>query len=147
MKNRFLIALSVTILTAACQQGPTEEQMAKENKTPLNETEIREVVVGNTLYTSGVSNGGTRWEWAGYYSKEGNARGRAWWNGGQNEGEGAWYIKEGLFCSKWGPDEWGNGGENCQKLYKDGREITFIVVEGPGDNGTLTLKEGNPLDL
>ena len=147
MKARAVLASFAVTALVACQQGPTAEQMAEQGVEPLSGSEIRNTVIGNTLYTTGTSSDGTRWQWAGHYMKGGKARGRAWWNGGQNEGKGAWRIDGNLLCSKWGPEDWGEGGENCQRFYKDGKKITYIVVEGPDDNGTVTLKEGNPHDL
>lgn len=146
MQMRAVIACVATITLTACQQGPTEEQMAKQGLEPLTGSEIRKVIVGNTTYETGTSNG-TAWEWAGHYMKGGKARGRAWWSGGQNEGRGTWRIDGNLWCTEWGPQEWGNGDENCQKLYKEGNQLRYVVVDGPGDNGTATLKGGNPHDL
>ena len=147
MKAKLLTSLIALGLVAGCQQGPSEEKLAKQGKEPLSGKEIRQTLIGNTIYTQGISSDGTSWEWAGYYIKGGKARGRAWWNGGQNEGQGRWRIDGNLLCSEWGPEDWGEGAENCQRLYKDGQTVTFIVVEGPDDNGTLTLKQGNAHDL
>lgn len=146
MKVKGIAFCAAATLLSGCQQGPTEEQMAKQGLEPLSGSEIRQVMVGNTAYETGTSNG-TAWEWAGYYKEGGKALGRAWWNGGQNEGRGTWRIEGNLWCTEWGPQEWGNGGENCQKLYKDGKTLRYVVMDGPGDNGTATIKRGNPHDL
>ena len=146
MKTKMLTSLIAFGLLAGCQQGPSEEQMAKQGKDPLSGPEIRELMVGNTMYVTGTSSG-TPFEWAGMYMEGGSASGRAWWSGGQEEGQGSWRIKGNLWCTEWDVEEWGNGGENCHKLYKDGNQVTYVVVDGPGDNGTAKIKQGDPHDL
>lgn len=145
-RTTMLLAGLAALALAGCQQGPTEEQMAEQNKEPLSGQQVRDLFVGNTTYQTGYSNQ-TSWEWAGYYAEGGNARGRAWWSGGQNEGKGTWKIDGDLWCTKWQVSEWGEGAQNCYQVYKDGKKIHFVTKKGPNENTTATWKKGNPHDL
>lgn len=146
MRARALTAVVTAVFLVSCQQGPTEEQMAGQGNDPLSGEEIRKTLVGNSTHETGHSSGG-RYQFAAYFMEGGQARGRAWWSGGQQEGTGRWRIDGNLWCERWNPDKWGGGREICQKVYKDGNQVSFIVVSGSGDNDTVTLKKGNAYDL
>lgn len=146
MRNSFIVFVMGAFAFAGCQQGPTQEEMAEQGKEPLSGKEIRQVLTGNTLYETGITDG-TKWEFAAYIMEGGKARGRAWWAGGDQEGKGSWRIDENLWCEHWQHDDWAEGKESCQKVYKSGDNLRFIVVRGTGENDQMVLKQGNPYDL
>ena len=146
MRNRFIVFVISAFAIAGCQQGPTKQEIAGQGEEPLSGKEIRQLLTGNTLYETGKS-GGTNWEFAAFVMEGGKARGRAWWASGEQQGEGSWRIDGNLWCEHWQRDDWAEGKESCQKVYKRGDNLGFIVVRGSGENDLMTLKQGNPYDL
>ena len=146
MRMRGILSLTALCFLVACQQGPTADQMSEQGREPMSGKELRQTMVGNTLYQTGYTQS-TKWQWAGYYAPGGEARGRAWWSGGKNEGTGTWEIEGNRWCTEWSVDEWGEGERNCMHFFRSGDKIDYVIVSGPTDNGTSTLKQGNPHDL
>ncbi len=137
-----MLALFSAVLLSACATN-----MDTTGYHPMSSADMRHAIPGNTFYTEGFTNGG-HWEWAGYHDPDGTSRGRAWWNGGKDEGTGTWEVTDNnLFCSHWPDMTWDKGKRACFHLFRKGDVIISKTVTKGIKNSKVTLEKGNPYKL
>jgi hypothetical protein len=141
MRIKVLVFALAAFAVAGCQQGPTQKEMAEKGKKPLNASQMRSVLSGNTLQGTGDNPNAT---WTTYFASDGTARGEANWPGGGNQDSGKWKVKEnGQFCTR-GWSTWDTAG-GCHTVYRDGE--TLIMYQDGKFDQEATVKKGNPMDL
>jgi hypothetical protein len=146
-----LVALLAGQLVGGC--GSTPEPDAALSLRPLTSAEIRQTLLGHTLYRRGGA-WWRAWEYAGLHraanSQGGTMTGRVWWSGGQEIAEGEWQVtEEALYCRAWG-NHWGGGKRGCFRASRDGDTLAFDHVSGSSGGAaryTYRLLPGNPHGL
>lgn len=119
MKMIFLFSLLFFFLVLGCATIPDGVE-------PLTADELRSILPGNSVYIKGQ-----QFEYAGYYFKNGDFKGRAWGSWGEEREQGTWEITDdGLICYKY--DKTGQEG-NCRQLYPDKKkQNAYIAVNVSG---------------
>lgn len=148
--QHLLLALAITSL-AACETGPTTAEMtqnliAQNNATALTASEIKETLVGNTIYQTGTHQG-NKWEWAGYF-QEGTMFGSRINSNSPKSSNGSWEATaDNQYCRTWA-EHWGDAKIGCFNLYKlSENELAFEAVSGSAQTDMATLKSGNAYEL
>ena len=141
MRNSVILFALAAFALAGCQQGPTQKEMAEKGNKPLNASQTRTVLAGNTLQGTGDDPSVT---WTTYFATDGTARGKASWPSGSNSDSGKWKVSEnGQFCTS-GWSTWDTAG-GCHTVYRDGN--TLIMFQDGEFDQEATIKQGNPMDL
>ena len=147
MKYKYSYYAAALVILSALLMAACATNMDTTGYHRMSAAEIRHAVAGNTFYEEGYSNGG-HWQWAGYHAADGTSRGRAWWNGGKDEGKGTWEVTDNnLFCSHWPRMSWDKGRRACFHLYRKGDVIISKTVTKGIKNSKVTLEKGNPYNL
>ena len=143
MKYRVIASLAVGLSLAAC--ATAQQEMAEAGKEPLNEGEVRELMVGVT--EQGVGPNGSKYMV--YRIESGEIRGKAWGSWGQSKDTGTYTIAEdGLYCSEW--KQWNDGRKRCWRVYEEGDDIVYAAVSGGAKDMEVRkadIVEGNPENL
>jgi hypothetical protein len=143
MKYGVVATLVIGLGLGACSTA--QERMQEAGKEPLTKSEVREEIVGVT--ERGVAPSGSNYMV--YRADNGQIRGKAWGNWGQETDIGTYTIAEdGLYCSKW--QKWNNGKERCWHVYDEGDDIIYAGVTGGAEDFEIqksNIVEGNPENL
>jgi hypothetical protein len=140
--NAALLALLAALIVAGC--GSTLNPDAALSLRPLTSAEIRQTLLGHTLYRRG-GEWWRAWEYAGLHraanSRGGIITGRVWWSNGQEIAEGEWQVtEEALYCRTW-KNHWGDGKRGCFRASRGGDTLVFDHVSGSsGDAARYTYR-------
>jgi hypothetical protein len=131
-----LVAALGTTITLFASAGAADTKATKD--------QVLAIYTGNTHYIKSPTN-----EWAAFFKPDGSARGRAWWSGGEEFGNGKWHVTDGgSVCIGWDNKHWAKGNENCWDVYANGDTLKVVHVSGDGANdATVIVKKGNPYNL
>lgn len=146
MSNKYSIVSTslvvlCTVLVSACATN-----MSTKDYKPMSTAAIKQTLSGNTLYVTGWHNQ-THWKWAGYYRQDGTAHGKAWWNGGKEEGKATWKVAaNGTMCQHWN-NEWDHGKQACFHYLRKGNTIITKPVTKGIVMRKATVEKGNPYKL
>ncbi len=147
---RFLMLLAGLFATA-CGSLPAPD--AALSLRPLAAAEVRQTLLGHTLYRRGGDWWRT-WEYAGFHratnSQDGTMTGRVWWPEGEEIAAGVWEVTDaGLYCRTW-QNNWGDGRRGCFRVSRDGDTLVFDHVSGASGDAarySYRLLPGNPQGL
>jgi len=113
----------------------------------LTAAQLREAVVGHTMYGTG-RRFGIRWHWAGFYRADGRAFARVWWGFGEITATGWWRIDDGRWCQFWEEVDWSRGGRNCYRVERTADGVLWRHVEGPHSaDHRFERRPGDAFDL
>jgi hypothetical protein len=139
-RRRALLATALAVETAAAAPAPAAGE-------PLTAAELREAIVGHTMYDAG-RRFGIRWHWAGYYRGDGRAFARAWWGFGEITATGTWSIDADRWCQLWQDVDWSRGGRNCYRVERNGDGLRWHHVAGPhAEDHRFERRRGDAFDL
>jgi hypothetical protein len=142
MKSTSIPAIFLLVVSSAVfsQERTTTANLEKTKAVALSQTELSDLIVGNTLRHSKIQ-GSQKLDM--YYSTSGN---RIFYSGGANIGmrfEGWYKIKDGKRCEQ----SSGGGHEVCFTLYKY-EDQNYYLCDSKGQcDWTLTILKGNALEI
>ena len=124
----FFIVLGICV---ASDKDQFMENMEAIGINPLSATEITELYSGSTEYGKNP-----KYEWEGFYSVNGQVKGRAWWNGGEALDEGEWKTTDDdLLCFEYF-GKWSKNGERCFAVYPSSGEYNYTLIQKTGSQSS-----------
>ena len=131
-----VLAIAVLALSlASCKTA--EESLKEAGNKPLNASEIKTLLSGNTL------NGRTEqgYNFVTYYHPDGTAHLKS----KKYDESGKWHVDGANgYCAQWPSAS--EGKTHCRHVYKMGGRYQFIRPDG-SDSSTFTIEKGNPQKL
>ncbi len=128
--SRFLTLLLTAILITGCMASKKDKfvnDMMAKGVEPLSATEITELLSGASQYTKNP-----KYEYQGTFTADGRTSGRAWWDDGEETGEGTWTATiDNLLCQEYS-GKWGKAGKRCYALYPTSGEYNITGIQKSG---------------
>ena len=150
-------ALLLAITLAGCtrddeaEDAPPPAPKEPATEVPLAAAQIRQTLVGNSLYRKEVEIVQDL-HIASFYRHNGTMRGRAWRKVADAEvAEGTWEVTDAdLYCRTW-QNHWGGGERGCFRVIRFGEEIIFVAndvaTEGEPERYIYRVLIGNAYGL
>jgi len=133
--NKFL-ALTLMFMSSVAFSQVQVDALIKDGKKSLNQTELLELITGNTLKHKKLN---SSLQLNMHYRSDNI---RVYWTGGPNIGkrfEGWYKIKDGKRC-----ELSGGGGEVCFTLYPSESNKYFLCDSNNRCDWEVTVEKGNP---